>query len=144
MIGLGARHVPGNDVIILDDSASSFAFGDADTLGQGQRGGNDVILALGGDNSFIFGDARQMLDNAHGGAFGRNVVWDFTKGEDLLGFSGNPPPAGSPSTGSLTLEDLTLTQTVAGTLITVEAGTAVGSVLLAGFSGTLTQADLIA
>ncbi|MBL6458164.1 hypothetical protein JMJ55_22760 [Belnapia sp. T6] len=71
------------------------------------------------------------------GAFGHDVVWDFTQGEDKLGFS-------VLGTGYLDLADLHIAQIAGGTFITVEDGTTMGSVALAGFTGTLTQADLFA
>jgi hypothetical protein len=131
----------GNDTLIVHSqpAESNTLYGDASGMFDNARGGNDLLIG-GIGNDLIVGDAAVMSSTAQGGddrlwgdpqgaasdgndtflfagLIGRDLVFDFRDGEDLLDLLayGFDPGSGS------TLADLDFT--VAGGNTTIDVGT---------------------
>jgi ELWxxDGT repeat protein len=123
---------------ISGNEGDDFLVGDALFIFGHARGGKDVLSGGGGDD-LLFGDALLMFDHAQGshddfafsGRFGSDTVGDFRQGEDQLEF--HVP-------GLNNIDDLQIALAGSNTVIT--AGVA-GAVTLVGFTGALTEQDLL-
>lgn len=101
--------------------------------------GNDILFGHGGSDILIGGNGNDIMDGGagnsdtfvFGGRWGADTITGFEVGSDKLDFSGE----------GLTLDDLAISQSAAGVIVTVANH---GSILLADLSFTKFQAgDLI-
>jgi hypothetical protein len=119
-------------------TVSNILFGDASSMSGSAQGGDDRLISgikatdpmwgdapgsdTGGNDTFMFVDA-----------FGQDFVNDFRQGKDTLEFQ---------VAGVSGFDDLVITPSGSDTLISTTAS-ATDTVTLVGFTGTLTESDVL-
>jgi hypothetical protein len=133
----------GNDTLTGGDNTgtgtvSNFLYGDAQTMSGSAQGGDDRLISGINATDRMWGDA---VDSATGGndtfvfvdAFGQDFVNLYRQGEDTLEFQ---------VAGVSDFDDLVIVLNGSDTIIsTTASGT--DTVTLVGFTGTLTESDLL-